>query len=300
MCQYVAIPLQGPSVTLRIQSLGQLSAWRVERAQKVQPPETAVPQGDSVSLSAEAEAALARDEGDETATTPLADDEAQRAAAIYTARGRDAGAPGSPGSVDEGEAASPVEPQPATPAEDTTVLTEPEQEEVKALKTRDAEVRRQQQAHAARVGSYASSPQYKYETGPDGRRYIVDGSVSIDVAKVDGDVKATLRKMETLIGAATAEDYPSPQDRAVARAARALALEARAELSARAVGRDPIEADEVSDVFESSEARPVEDSEAYAAATRPPRPHVSPPSESLQTYRENARPLVEPAQRGPP
>lgn len=236
-------------------------------------------------LSSEAEAALDDDPTGQTTSGRTSEAEAERGVGIYTTRGhaRSAHAPEDPGAVKDD--------RPATPVEDATELAEHQEEEIKELKSRDAEVRRREQANAARGGSHTSTPQYKYETGPDGRRYIVDGSVSIDAAKVEGDAKATLQKMEVVIGAATASANPSAQDRSVASAARTAAQEARAELSAKAVGREDTRTDEVSD---GTERRSVERSEQYAAATSPIRPRLKPPGDILRAYQANAPPVDAP------
>jgi len=76
-------------------------------------------------------------------------------------------------------------------------------------------------------GSYAGSPSYTTTQGPDGRRYITGGEVSIDIGPVDGDPEATIRKMEQIKRAALAPSDPSSQDRAVAMQAEA--IKARAE-----------------------------------------------------------------------
>ncbi|KZD05847.1 hypothetical protein AUP43_02750 [Oceanibaculum pacificum] len=108
-------------------------------------------------------------------------------------------------------------------------LTEEEQQIVDELKKRDREVRAHEQAHAAVGGAYAGSPVYEYESGPDGNRYAVGGSVSIDVSPVPGDPEATIQKMEIVKRAALAPGEPSPQDRAVAAAADQARLQAQAE-----------------------------------------------------------------------
>lgn len=279
----VSISVHGPSVHHQVQSVKGLSVGRAEPVVRTQTPEARVTAGDTVSLSAEAEAALANARTGESGSARTA--EAERGAGIYTARGHN------PPAQESGKPESVSDEQPATPVEDPTELTEHQKEEVQELKARDAEVRRNEQAHAARGGSYATSPQYKYKTGPDGRRYIVDGSVWIDVAKVEGDVKATLRKMETVIGAATSPANPSAQDRSVASAARALAQEARAELSSQAVEREDIRGTGASDVTEATEAPPVEESEEYGAATSPLRPRLKPPGDILRAYQANAPPV---------
>ena len=115
--------------------------------------------------------------------------------------------------------------------QDPQNLTEEERAIVKELQARDREVRAHEQAHARVGGQYAGSPRYTYETGPDGRRYAVGGSVSIDVSPVRGDPEETIRKMEQVKKAALAPAEPSAQDRAVAAKADAVKAQARAELA---------------------------------------------------------------------
>ena len=95
-------------------------------------------------------------------------------------------------------------------------LTDEELAQVERLRDRDREVRAHERAHAAVGGQYASAPTYEYETGPDGKRYAVGGSVSIDTSPVDGDPEATIEKMRIVQAAALAPAQPSAQDRAVA------------------------------------------------------------------------------------
>ncbi len=109
-------------------------------------------------------------------------------------------------------------------------LTPAEERQVEALKRRDAEVRRHEQAHAAAGGAYAGAPQYEYTTGPDGNRYAIGGHVSIDTGAVAGDPEATIAKLRTVKRAALAPGAPSAQDRRVAAQAEAAIAEARLEL----------------------------------------------------------------------
>ena len=110
-------------------------------------------------------------------------------------------------------------------------LTPAEQRQVAALAQRDAEVRRHEQAHAAVGGQYAGAPRYQYTTGPDNKRYAVSGEVSIDVAPIPGDPRATIVKMQIVRRAALAPSEPSAQDRQVAAQAQAEITRARAELA---------------------------------------------------------------------
>lgn len=109
-------------------------------------------------------------------------------------------------------------------------LTDEEQQEVKDLKQRDAEVRRHEQAHVAAAGRYAKGgPQYEFTTGPDGRQYATGGHVNIDVSPARTP-EATLQKAQVIRRAALAPAEPSSQDRAVANAASQLEAEARRDI----------------------------------------------------------------------
>ena len=111
-------------------------------------------------------------------------------------------------------------------------LAPEEEKQVKELKERDREVRRHEQAHKAAAGGLANGgPKFEYETGPDGRRYVVGGEVNIDTSPVPGDPQATIQKMERVRQAALAPGEPSAQDRAVAAQASAAQRQARTELA---------------------------------------------------------------------
>jgi hypothetical protein len=111
-------------------------------------------------------------------------------------------------------------------------LTVEEEEQVRELEERDAEVRQHEAAHLAVAGQYAQgSAEYTFQTGPDGKKYAIGGSVSIDVSEVAGDPEATIAKMQQVAAAATAPAEPSNQDLKVAAAARNTEAKARAELA---------------------------------------------------------------------
>lgn len=105
-----------------------------------------------------------------------------------------------------------------------------EKQQINELKQRDLEVRAHEQAHASAGGQYASSPQYEYGKGPDGRSYAVGGDVSIDVSKA-ATPEETIRKAQQVKAAALAPAEPSPQDLRVANEAVQMAAEARREIS---------------------------------------------------------------------
>ena len=108
-------------------------------------------------------------------------------------------------------------------------LTEEEQQRVRDLKDRDAEVRAHEQAHASAGGTLAGAPSYQTERGPDGRTYAVGGEVAIDVSPARTP-EATLAKADQIVRAALAPADPSSQDMRVAAAARQMRAEAQAEL----------------------------------------------------------------------
>ena len=102
--------------------------------------------------------------------------------------------------------------------------------EIEQLKARDQEVRVHEQAHASTGGQYAGAPQYEYTTGPDTKRYVTDGEVSIDVSEAKTP-EETLKKMEQVRAAALAPAEPSSQDLKVAAEASQKATEARSEIA---------------------------------------------------------------------
>ena len=130
--------------------------------------------------------------------------------------------------IDEGD---PESSNPKDGQTSSTDLSEDEQSEVDQLEARDAEVRTHEQAHASAGGQYAGSPSYSYEQGPDGKRYITDGEVQIDVSPISGNPQATIDKMQQVYRAALAPAEPSAADRAVAREAQAAIAEATAEIA---------------------------------------------------------------------
>ncbi len=115
-------------------------------------------------------------------------------------------------------------------------LTDEEEEQVRELKKRDAEVKAHEQAHAAVGGSYASAPTYEYTTGPDNKQYAIGGEVQIDSAAVPNNPEATIRKMDIVIRAALAPAEPSSQDKQVAAQAAQTRAQAQAELAKQKAG----------------------------------------------------------------
>ncbi len=110
-------------------------------------------------------------------------------------------------------------------------LSPDEQRIVDKLRARDREVRDHEQAHARVGGSYASQPTYSYQSGPDGKRYAIGGSVAIDASPVRGNPEATIVKMEVVKRAALAPAEPSSTDRRVAAFADSVRAQAIADLA---------------------------------------------------------------------
>lgn len=107
-------------------------------------------------------------------------------------------------------------------------LSAEDQRVVQELRARDAEVRAHEQAHAAAGGAKTSGASFTFETGPDGKRYAVDGEVSIQVSE-GRTPQETIRNAEQARRAALAPRSPSGQDRSVAAKASQMAAKARAE-----------------------------------------------------------------------
>lgn len=178
---------------------------------------------------------------------------------------------------ESGESTSkPPDSENADASSSATELTPAEKEEVAELKARDAEVRRHEQAHATTGGSYAGSPSYEFQRGPDGRNYAVGGEVQIDVSPVPGDPQATIEKMQVVIAAALAPAEPSGADRSVAREAQQTLAEARTEA---------LEADET----DASSDTSAPEGAAEAPAPEPDAPpDGSAPTTSEAAYRQAA------------
>lgn len=105
-------------------------------------------------------------------------------------------------------------------------LTKAELQEIEDLKQRDREVQIHENQHKTTGGAYAKSPSYSYTTGPDGKQYITDGSVSISLSE-EKTPTATIKKMEQVYRAALAPAEPSGADRNVASEAVRIANRAR-------------------------------------------------------------------------
>lgn len=102
--------------------------------------------------------------------------------------------------------------------------------EIAQLKQREQEVIAHEAAHKAVGGQYAGAASYTYTTGPDGKKYIDGGEVSIHTPATNNPEEA-LKIAETVRRAALAPANPSSQDLSVAASAAQEAAVARAEIA---------------------------------------------------------------------
>jgi len=94
-----------------------------------------------------------------------------------------------------------------------------------------------EQAHKTAAGPYAGPISYDYETGPDGRRYVVGGEVPIK-APQGRTPEETIQIMERVKRAALAPADPSAQDVAVAALAAQQQQAARSEMNKQGTDND--------------------------------------------------------------
>lgn len=108
-------------------------------------------------------------------------------------------------------------------------LTDAERRQVTRLQDVDSRVRQHEAAHKSAGAGVTGAMSYSYVIGPDGRQYATGGEVSIDLPPSGSDPEVTIRALEQVIRAALAPADPSTTDHAVAAAARAALVQARAE-----------------------------------------------------------------------
>ena len=110
-------------------------------------------------------------------------------------------------------------------------LEQPEvKAEIKELELTEKEVIVHEQAHKAVGGSVTGPITYTHTEGPDGKRYINGGEVSINI-KEGSTPEETLEILEKVKAAALAPAEPSPQDLRVAASATAQIQQTRLEIT---------------------------------------------------------------------
>lgn len=104
-------------------------------------------------------------------------------------------------------------------------LSEGDEALLEKLQARDAKVRNHEAAHVMAAGGQAQGlPTYTYQTGPDGRRYAIGGSVNISVMRT-GDEEANVRRANKAYRAAMATGEPSVRDMQTAHKAAAISAQ---------------------------------------------------------------------------
>jgi hypothetical protein len=111
--------------------------------------------------------------------------------------------------------------QPDLDADDLRALRE--------LERRDNQVRTRDMAFIAAAGGAAGSYTIEYETGPDGRRYMVGAEVTLDTTE-GATPEQTLAKARALRAATMSASRDSAQDAMAATKAMRMEAEARAEI----------------------------------------------------------------------
>ncbi len=102
--------------------------------------------------------------------------------------------------------------------------------QVMELQTIEDKVIAHEQAHQAAGGEFTGGASYGYTTGPDGKRYITSGEVSISIPST-GDPEELYHVMERVRAAALAPADPSGQDQSVAASATARMASLRSDIS---------------------------------------------------------------------
>ena len=118
-------------------------------------------------------------------------------------------------------------------ASDPHKLSQEQEEQVKELQARDAEVKQHEAAHQAAGGGLAGAASYTYQQGPDGKMYAIGGEVPISMPASSSPEEA-LANARKVIASATAPGEPSGQDMAVASSAAMMQLKAEQQITKKA------------------------------------------------------------------
>lgn len=106
-------------------------------------------------------------------------------------------------------------------------LSDADKTTVQRMKAIENVVIAHEQAHKSAGGSLAGPASYSYSTGPDGKRYISGGEVSISTPATD-DKERKVKLLDRVKQAALAPAQPSPQDIRVAAGATSEQLQLNA------------------------------------------------------------------------
>jgi hypothetical protein len=90
---------------------------------------------------------------------------------------------------------------------------------LKDLELRDKAVRDEEEAHARMLGRHAGAIRYEYQIGPDGKAYVINGSVEVN-PKFDSTSPDEIRRvLQTIQKAAVTVSNPSQADLNIAASA---------------------------------------------------------------------------------
>lgn len=107
----------------------------------------------------------------------------------------------------------------SAPTSSSRELSEEQRRMLQELRLRDATVRKEEEAHARLLGRHAGAIRYEYQIGPDGRPYVINGSVEVN-PKFNSTKPEDIRKvLQTIQRAAVSVSNPSQADLNVAASA---------------------------------------------------------------------------------
>lgn len=128
-------------------------------------------------------------------------------------------------------------------AAQSSTLTPEQQRQLAALRESDRKVKSHEQAHMAAGAGLVRGSSFQYQAGPDNKRYVVAGEVSIDVSP-GRTPEETIAKAQQIRAAALAPADPSIQDRRVAAEAVQMETRARVEMASQSddasVNEEPV------------------------------------------------------------
>lgn len=151
-----------------------------------------------------------------------------------------------------GSATASSAPEKVESAEDgvrTDSLSTEERRILRELKQRDSSVRQEEETHARMLGRHAGAIRYEYQIGPDGRVYVINGSVEVAPKITSTDPEEIKKILKTIQRAAVTVANPSQADRNVAAtvANKAAAIANRQALESYIRGRNQVPPDAAMD-----------------------------------------------------
>ena len=158
------------------------------------------------------------------------------------------------------------------------------EEKARQLKQREMDVIKHENAHKAVGGQYAGGISYEKASGPDGKQYIVGGSVPIDVS-AEGSPEKTVAKMKIVRRAALAPANPSDADRAVAATAASQEAAALKQMSAEKMQNNQDSMKKSADAIEKNRpAEKISPSKPKAQHKRKQQPEEQNQTAEIKSY----------------